>query len=146
MGDLARGGDRQQVLGVAGQRVAVNICYEDLFREEIIRYLPEATLLVNVSNDAWYGRSPAASQHNQIARMRAMETGRMMLRATNTGVTSVIDRDGNVLHMLPQHAEGTLTTEVQGYTGSTPYVRFGNALMLGLLAVMLGVAWRWRVR
>lgn len=146
MGDLARGGDRQQVLDVAGQKVAVDICYEDVFGEEIIRYLPEATLLVNVSNDAWYGRSPAAIQHNQVAQMRALETGRMMLRATNTGVTSVIDRDGKVLHMLPQHAEGTLTTEVQGYTGSTPYVRFGNALVLLLITLMLAAAWRWRVR
>jgi len=137
MGDLARGGERQQVLHVAGQNVAVDICYEDVFGEEIIRYLPEATLLVNVTNDAWYGRSPAALQHNQVAQVRALESGRMMLRATNTGVTSMIDRDGKVLHILPQHEEGTLTAMVQGYTGSTPYVRFGNALVLGLIGVML---------
>lgn len=137
MGDLARGGERQQVLHVAGQKVAVDICYEDVFGEEIIRYLPEATLLVNVTNDAWYGNSPAAIQHNQVAQVRALESGRVMLRATNTGVTSVIDRDGKVLHMLPQHEEGTLTAFVQGYTGSTPYVRFGNVLVLTLIAAML---------
>ena len=97
MGDLARGGINQAPLEVAGQRVAVNICYEDVFGEEIIRALPEATLLVNVTNDAWYGDSLAAIQHNQVAQIRALETGRMMLRATNTGVTSVIDRDGTVL-------------------------------------------------
>jgi apolipoprotein N-acyltransferase len=143
MGDLARGGINQVPLKVAGQKVAVDICYEDVFGEEIIRALPEATLLVNVSNDAWYGRSAAAIQHNQVAQIRALETGRMMLRATNTGVTSVIDRDGKVLYMLPQHEEGTLTAEVQGYTGSTPYVRFGNTLVMGLTGLMLGVAW-WR--
>lgn len=137
MGDLARGGERQQVLNVAGLKVAVDICYEDVFGEEIIRYLPEASLLVNVTNDAWYGNSPAAIQHNQVAQVRALESGRMMLRATNTGVTSVIDRDGKVLSMLPQHVEGTLTAMVQGYSGSTPYVRFGNALALGLIALML---------
>jgi apolipoprotein N-acyltransferase len=137
MGDLARGGERQQLLNVAGQKVAVDICYEDVFGEEIIRYLPEATLLVNVTNDAWYGRSAAAIQHNQVAQVRALETGRMMLRATNTGVTSVIGRDGRVQRMLPQHEEGTLTALVQGYSGSTPYARFGNALMLGLVALML---------
>jgi apolipoprotein N-acyltransferase len=138
MGDLARGGERQQVLHVAGQRVAADICYEDIFGEEIIRYLPEATLLVNVTNDAWYGNSPAAIQHNQVAQLRALEGGRMMLRATNTGVTSVIGRDGKVLASLPQHQEGVLTAMVQGYTGSTPYVRFGNALVLGLIGLMLG--------
>ena len=137
MGDLARGGERQQVLHVAGQKVAVDICYEDVFGEEIIRYLPEATLLVNVTNDAWYGDSPAAIQHNQVAQMRALEGGRMMLRATNTGVTSVIDRNGKVLHMLPQHVEGTLTAMAQGYGGSTPYVRFGNALVLALTGLIL---------
>ena len=137
MGDLARGGANQPPLRVAGQKVAVDICYEDVFGEEIIRALPEATLLVNVTNDAWYGDSFAALQHDQIARMRALETGRMMLRATNTGVTSVIDRDGKVLEMLPQHEEGTLTAMVQGYVGSTPYVRFGNAPVLGLVFLML---------
>jgi apolipoprotein N-acyltransferase len=141
MSDQARGGDRQEVLRVAGQRVAVNICYEDVFGEEIIRYLPEATVLVNVTNDAWYGKSHAAMQHNQISQMRALETGRMMLRATNTGVTSIIGNDGRVLQMLPQHEEGVLTGMVQGYAGSTPYVRWGNAAMLGLLGLMLAAAW-----
>ena len=72
----------------------MNICYEDVFGEEIIRPLPEATLLVNVSNDAWYGNSHAAMQHNQLSQMRALETGRMMLRATNTGVTSIVGHNG----------------------------------------------------
>jgi apolipoprotein N-acyltransferase len=141
MSDQARGGERQQVLRVAGQRVALNICYEDVFGEEIIRYLPEATLLVNVTNDAWYGKSHAAMQHNQISQMRALETGRMMLRATNTGVTSIIGHHGDVLQMLPQHEEGVLTGMAQGYSGSTPYVRWGNAAMLGLIALMLASAW-----
>ncbi len=137
MSDLARGGARQPVFHVAGQRVAVDICYEDVFGEEIIRYLPEATLLVNVTNDAWYGKSNAAMQHNQIAQMRALESGRMMLRATNTGVTSIIRRDGTVQAMLPQHEEGVLTGQVQGYAGSTPYVRWGNVAVMILIAMML---------
>ena len=141
MSDLARGGDNQSVLHVAGQRVAVNICYEDVFGEEIIRALPEATLLVNVTNDAWYGKSSAAMQHNHIARMRALESGRMMLRATNTGVTSIIRRDGTIQALLPQHEEGVLTGQVQGYTGSTPYVRWGNVAVLLLIAAMLACAW-----
>lgn len=140
MGDLTSGGDAQVPLAVAGQLVAVNICYEDVFGEEIIRPLPQATLLVNVTNDAWYGESNAAVQHNQMSQMRALESGRMMLRATNTGVTSVIGTDGQVLAQLPQHEEGILTAQVQGYAGSTPYVRWGNIAVLLLLALMLGAA------
>ena len=142
MGDLARGGVNQPPLAVAGQKVAADICYEDVFGEEIIRALPAATLLVNVSNDAWYGNSHAAMQHNQISQMRALETGRMMLRATNTGVTSIIGRSGRILQMLPQHEEGILTGEAQGYVGSTPYVRFGNAPVIVLISFMLLVVWR----
>ena len=141
MGDLSSGGTTQAPLAVAGQQVAVNICYEDVFGEEIIRALPQATLLVNVTNDAWYGRSFAAAQHNQISQLRALETGRMMLRATNTGVTSIIGADGKVLQQLPQHQEGVLQGMAQGYAGSTPYVRWGNAAVMLLLIVMLGYAW-----
>ena len=142
MGDLASGGATQAPLNVAGQKVAVDICYEDAFGEEIIRALPQATLLVNVTNDAWYGESHAAMQHNQLSQMRALETGRMMLRATNTGVTSVIGGDGRIQAMLPQFEEGVLTASVQGYVGSTPYVRFGNLGMLVLVGLMLLAAWR----
>jgi apolipoprotein N-acyltransferase len=141
MGDLARGDAHQAPLDVAGQRVAVNICYEDVFGEEIIRALPRATLLVNVTNDAWYGDSPVAAQHNQIAQLRAMESGRMMLRATNTGVTSIIGADGKVLQQLPQHVEAVLLGMAQGYDGSTPYARWGNAAVLLLIALMLAGAW-----
>lgn len=142
MGDLASGGDQQAPLNVAGQQVALDICYEDAFGEEIIRALPQATLLVNVTNDAWYGDSHAAMQHNQLSQMRALETGRMMLRATNTGVTSVIGVDGRIQAMLPQHEEGVLTAQVQGYTGSTPYVVWGNWGVLALIGLMLGFVWR----
>lgn len=142
MGDLSRGADRQAPLDVAGQRVAVNICYEDVFGEEIITALPDATLLVNVTNDGWYGHSHAAAQHNQISQFRALETGRMMLRATNTGVTSIIAANGRVLQQLPQHQQAVLQGDVQGYQGSTPYVRWGNAAVLLLIALMLAGAWR----
>jgi apolipoprotein N-acyltransferase len=140
MGDLTRGSAQQAPLNVAGQQVAVNICYEDVFGEELIRALPQATLLVNVTNDAWYGHSYAAEQHNQIAQLRALETGRMMLRATNTGVTSIIGVDGKVLQKIPQHQEGVLLGMAQGYAGITPYVRWGNAAVLLLIAMMLFAA------
>jgi apolipoprotein N-acyltransferase len=141
MGDLSAGDAQQKPLALAGQQVAVNICYEDVFGEEIIRALPQASILVNVTNDAWYGTSAAAAQHNQISQLRALETGRMMLRATNTGVTSIIGVDGKIVQQLPQHEEGVLQGLAQGYTGSTPYVRWGNWAVVILLVAMLGSAW-----
>ena len=138
--DFSRGGESQRPLAVAGQRVAVNVCYEDAFGEEIIRQLPEATLLVNVSNVAWFGRSIAPAQHLQISQARALETGRTMLRATNTGVTGVIGPDGRLLDAAPEFTMTTVTHQVQGYSGSTPYVRWGNYAALALCLVMILVA------
>jgi len=137
LSDFSRGSPEQAPLAVAGQRVAVNICYEDAFGDEIARQLPEATLLANVSNVAWFGDSLAPSQHLQIARLRAIETGRMHLTATNTGVTAAIDRDGRVLAQLPQFAAGRLEISAQGYAGATPYVRLRDwpTLIGALLAL-----------
>ena len=137
--DLARGGLDQKPLQVAGQQVAINICYEDVFGEEIIRQLPQATLLINASNDAWYGKSLAADQHLQISQTRALETGRMMLRATNTGATAIIDHHGNVLAHAPHFTTTMLNGEAQGYAGTTPYVRWGNwpVIIFCVLAVTL---------
>jgi apolipoprotein N-acyltransferase len=134
MADFSAGPPVQAPLKVAGQSIAPNICYEDLFGEEILQALPEATLLINLSNTAWFGDSLAQPQHLQIARMRALETGRMMLRATNTGITAAIAPDGRVLGQLPAFTAGALRVEAQGYTGATPFVRWGNSLAL-LLAI-----------
>jgi apolipoprotein N-acyltransferase len=123
LSDFSRGAPDQPPLAVAGQRVAVNVCYEDVFGDEIARRAPEATLLVNLSNVAWFGDSLAPAQHLQIARLRAIETGRMHLTATNTGITAAIDRDGRVLRRLAQFTEGRLEIAAQGYSGTTPYVR-----------------------
>lgn len=132
LSDFARGGIDQRPLAVGGQRVAANICYEDAFGEEIIRQLPEASVLVNVSNLAWFGDSLAPWQHAQMSQMRALESGRMMLRATNTGVTAIIDAHGRMLAHLPLFTAGSLRGEIQGYAGSTPYVRWGNVPVLVL--------------
>ncbi|MFY9328999.1 MAG: apolipoprotein N-acyltransferase [Georgfuchsia sp.] len=138
MTDFSAGTKQQKPIEVANLKVALNICYEDLFGEEIIRQLPEATLLVNLSNTAWFGHSLAQPQHLQIARMRAIETGRPMLRATNTGMTAMIEPDGSVSSALPAFVEDALTVTVQGYSGATPYVRIGNvgALLLAALALI----------
>lgn len=140
LGDFSRGEADQRPLAVAGQRLAVNICYEDAFGEEIIRQLPEATLLVNVSNDAWFGDSIAPWQHLQIAQMRALETGRMMLRGTNTGITALIDVRGRITARLEPFHTGALTGTVQGYAGATPYARWGNAPAVALMVLGLAAA------
>lgn len=137
MSDFSRGTATQAPLAVAGQKVAVNICYEDAFGAELLPPLPQATLLANVSNVAWFGDSLAPAQHLQIARLRSVETGRALLTATNTGITAAIDRDGRVLARLPQFSEARLDVEVQGYTGLTPYARWADWPILALSALLL---------
>ncbi len=138
LADQAAGPPRQQPFDVAGQRVAINICYEDVFGAELAEVARAATLYVNVTNDAWYGRSIGAWQHNQIAAMRALELGRPMLRATNTGITSAIAHDGTVLAELPWFTQDILELEIAGRRGETPYVRFGDApVVIGALLVLL---------
>lgn len=137
MSNFTSGGASQPPLAIAGEKVAVNICYEDVFGEEIIRALPEATLLVNLSNTAWFGDSLAQPQHLQIAQMRALETGRTMLRATNTGMTAIVGPRGQVERVLPPFTEGALVGEVRGRSGATPYVHWGNHAVLLLVALSL---------
>jgi apolipoprotein N-acyltransferase len=131
----------QKPLDLAGQSIMPNICYEDLFGEEILAGLPEATLLVNLSNTAWFGDSLAQPQHLQIARLRALETGRPILRATNTGMTAAIAPDGQVTAKLQPFVTAALTVSVRGYTGTTPYARIGNwaAVLLALAACLPSV-------
>ncbi len=138
--DFARGSATQKPLAVAGQKVAMNICYEDVFGEEIIRQLPEATLLANVSNDAWFGDSIAPRQHLQISQMRALESGRTMLRATNTGMTAIVDEKGRITAHADAFHKAALHGKVQGMTGSTPYVRWGNGAFLVLACGLLALA------
>jgi apolipoprotein N-acyltransferase len=124
-------------LDVAGEKVAVDICYEDAYGGELRHASRDATLLVNVTNDAWYGHSIAAWQHNQIAAMRALESGRPLLRATNTGITSAIDFHGREFASLPWYTRGILEVRVEGRSGSTPYLALGDALPLACAAVLL---------
>ena len=138
--DAVPGPDEQPPLEIFGERIAVTICYEDVFGSEQLDYLPDASLLVNVSNDAWFGDSIAPHQHLQIARLRAAEVGRYLLRSTNTGLTAIIDPNGRVVAQLPQFEPGVLEGSVQGFTGLTPYARWGNyPVILGAMLVLLAV-------
>ena len=127
----------QAPMRVSGHFVAVNICYEDAFGYEIARPLPEAELLVNIANMAWYGHSLAADQHAQFSQMRAMETSRWMLRSTNTGLTAAINERGEIVKSLPQFTRGVLQVEAIPRQGITPYVRWREGPVLIGLAVAL---------
>ncbi len=145
MSDLQAGPARQRPLMLAGYRAAVSICYEDAFGEEVIAQLPAANFLINVSNDAWFGDSMAPHQHLQIARVRALETARAMVRATNTGISAFIDHDGRILARSPQFEVHALDASIQPRAGATPYVRYGNypvivVLLLALCAAAAAIA------
>ena len=144
IGDQQRGDPHQPPMQLAGQRIAVNICYEDLFGAEIRRAWRDPaqapTLLLNLSNLGWFDDSLALPQHLQISRLRALETGRPVLRATNTGATAIIDARGAVVAQLPYLTRGVLSGEVQGRRGETPYLRFGDAPALALILAGLAAA------
>ncbi len=131
LGDFSRGALDQPSVAWQGQRLALNICYEDLFGEELaarFRVADQApTALVNVSNIGWFGNTVAVDQHLNISRMRALELQRPMLRATNTGATAIIDHQGQVLGMLERFTRGSLVGRYEGRMGLTPFARWAAA-------------------
>ncbi len=146
MSDFTPGRVDQPPIRVNGQTLGISICYEDAFARDVHRTLPDATLLVNVSNDAWFGRSRAARQHLQLAQMRAREFARPMVRANNTGITAVIDARGEVTAELPAWQIGTLEAEVRGHRGYTPYMMWGDLPMLIVFLAVLGIGSAQRLR
>ena len=143
--DITPGREDQPVRSAAGQKLGLTICYEDAFGSRQLKVLREATLLINVTNNAWYGDSTAPHQHFQIARMRALEAGRYLVRAANDGITAVIGSHGEIVARLPQFQEAVLRADVQPMTGLTPYARFGNYPVIIGAGLLLAVAvWRRR--
>jgi len=148
LGDFRSGGLGQAPLLWQGQRIAPNICYEDLFGDEIGANFRDAatapTILLNVSNIAWFGDSVAIDQHLSISRMRALEFARPMVRATNTGATVVIDHQGRVTHSLPRLTRDVLVAEVEGRSGLTPFAwwvsRFGLWPLWGVCLAVVALA------
>jgi apolipoprotein N-acyltransferase len=149
LGDFNRGGLGQPSFAWQGERLAPNICYEDLFGEELAtRFRDPATaptIFVNLSNIGWFGNTVAIDQHLQISRMRALEFARPMIRATNTGATAIIDRFGRVTQALPRYTRGVLRGAVEGGSGLTPFARWASQfglLPLWILAAAAAVtAW-----
>jgi apolipoprotein N-acyltransferase len=140
--DLTKGDDRQPLLTMPdGVQFGTAICYEDAFGSEQLYALPAASVLINVSNDAWFGDSIAAYQHLEIARMRSLEFGRPTIRSTNTGITAFIAHDGSLRWTGAQFEPVLMTMDVQPRKGATPYVRVGNWPILGLSFAILGFFW-----
>ncbi|MFW5444195.1 MAG: apolipoprotein N-acyltransferase [Methylococcaceae bacterium] len=142
LGDFTSGGNNQKLLQAGGYPFATSICYEDAFGGEAIRAMPAAAFLVNVTNDAWFGDSIEPHQHMQLAQMRALETGRYMLRATNTGVTAIIGPDGRIVKKVPMFKKAVLKGRIFPMGGMTPYARLGDGIVVSvtgfLLLILLG--------
>jgi apolipoprotein N-acyltransferase len=140
MSSFSPGGSEQPLLEAAGIKLGISICYEDVFSTEVMRTLPEAQLLINATNNAWYGDSFAPHQHLQISRSRALEMGRPVLRATTNGISAVIDHKGRIEHQTKQFEEAVLTTNVFARQGMTPYVKW-QRWPLWIMALFMFALW-----
>jgi apolipoprotein N-acyltransferase len=141
--DFSAGDIDQPLLTAAGFPFGASICYEIAFGEQLIKALPEARFLVNISNDAWFGDSLAPHQHLEMARMRALEVGRYLLRSTNTGISAVIDPYGKLVATTQQFEAATLTETIIPRDGLTPYAKAGNSpVIIGCLFLVLCTVWR----
>jgi len=137
LGNFSSGDIDQPLLKAAGHQFVTSICYEDAFGEQSIRHIEQAKFLVNVTNDGWFGRSIEPYQHMQIARMRALESGRYLLRATNTGVTAVVSEKGKVIHQAPVMQRASVTADINPMSGLTPYARAGDKPVIVLILMVL---------
>ncbi len=137
-------GKNNGILKVAGQTAQMSICYEDAFGSEIIQSLPQASMLINLTHDGWFTGSLEPEQHMQIARMRSIETGRYMVRATTTGPSGIINEKGKVIATAPSYTQKIITGKLRPFSGATPYTRWGNWLIVSILSVilLLGAFWR----
>ena len=144
LGDFNAGDTHQPLLKVAGYPFLTTICYEDAFGALGLVNIDQAALLINLTNDAWFGDSIEPHQHLQLARMRALETGRFLLRATNTGITAIVDAKGQVIQQAPLFEPATLTDRITPLTGLTPYARIGDrpilALLVSVFFILIGLS------
>ena len=140
LSDFSAGNNEQKLLTGGGYPFASSICYEDVFQQTSIDGLPEAAYLVNVSNDTWFGDTIAPYQHLQMARMRALESGRYLLRSTNTGITAIVDPSGQITRQAPMFKRFSLTGEITPLKGATPFVQGGWWWFLILIAVMIVIS------
>jgi len=142
MSRASRGPEHQPLLEFGGRRAVMAICYEVVYPELVRAQAAEAAVLMTVSNDTWFGASTGPLQHLEMAQMRALENGRWMLRATNNGVTAIVDARGQIREQLPQFERGVLRGSWQVMTGTTPYTRYGYGPVLAVaLLLLLWMGW-----
>jgi apolipoprotein N-acyltransferase len=141
--DFTRGPKRQPPLPAGGLRFAATICYEDVYGSYELPLLGESDALVTVTNDAWFSHTPEHAQHLQIARMRALEDGRDIVRAANDGISAVIGSHGELLARAPEYRAYVLKGAIRARRGLTPYAYYGNWLIIGLAATTLALAAAW---
>ena len=144
--DIESGASIQDMPQVNGVFIAPTICYEDIFGSEQLGYFPEANVLVNITNNAWFGKSIAAEQHFQMSRMRAIEVGRYLLRSTNTGVTAIVDPHGRIQKRSEPFTFSILTGTFVPMSGVTPYTKYGDSLVLFLIILSLIFGYYWGIR
>ncbi len=132
MSNFKAGANAQNPITYEGARIATFICYEIIFPEEVRRSITNTGVILTLSDDAWFGHSIAQAQHLQMAQMRAMETGRFVLSATNNGITAIINPHGKIVQQLPPFQSGVLTGEISRYTGETPWLKFGSNIFLAI--------------
>lgn len=143
MSDITAGPMIQPAITIKNEKLGISICFEDVFGEEMRFQLPEVGVLVNVSNDTWFGDSAAPYQHQEIAAMRAREFARPLVRVTNTGVSSYISEKGEVLDSIEQFEQGVLDRRVTPRTGQTPFVWLGNYPLIGIFGLFfMMMAWQ----
>ena len=135
--DISIGPEVQEMLKLDQYFIATSICYEDIFGDELLDYQPLANVLVNVTNNAWFGESIASSQHFQMSRMRAIETGRYLLRSTNTGITAIVMPDGNIQEELEPYNFSILKGNFYPMKDETPYSRFGDLFVILLMTLIM---------
>lgn len=141
LGNFTAGGNNQPLLSAGGYSFITSICYEDVFGNHAIQGFENAAYLVNVTNDGWFGNSIEPHQHAQMARMRALETGRFLLRSTNTGLTAIVAPNGKMTQQLPLFEVGVLRGEITPMAGLTPYARLGDKPVLMFLLGLLISGW-----
>ena len=144
MSDFSPGKQKKPLVRVGEHEAGAFICYEIIFAGDVMESLPEAGYLVNISNDAWFGGSLGPYQHLQITRMRAMETGRYILRATNTGISAIIEPTGKIQGELAESVQGVLTGQIHPVKGKTPYSRYVDYPLVVVLSIILLLVWRMR--
>ena len=137
LGDFTAGASNQPLLSAGGYSFITSICYEDVFGDYAIKGLENAAYLVNVTNDGWFGNSIEPHQHLQMARMRALETGRFLLRSTNTGLTAIIAPNGSIIQQLPLFEVAVLSDNIIPMRGLTPYAKIGDAPIMYVIALLL---------